>query len=258
MGASATFFVLGATAIHYPHAIRAIADRGHEVACHGFWHDRVFAQTEADFREDVEACAVLLEELTGRRPRGYRAPAFSITSSTAWAYEVLADLGFEYDSSQYDSPRVRGRHRAIPEAPYRLRLPSGRELWELPIATWRRGERVMPIGGGSYWRLLPAAILKRALRGASREGAPPMLYFHPYECDPRPLRAGVPPSAGPKARAMALAWHLWFNPGRSRIVPRLERLAKDFRLVGFEEVREEISERYGAGTRSLSQGGVLV
>jgi hypothetical protein len=168
---------------------------------------------------------------------------------------VLADLGFAYDSSQYDSPRIAGRLTGVPAAPYRLKLASGRELWELPIATWRLAGRSVPIGGGSYWRILPGALLSRALRTAA---APPMLYFHPYECDPKLLRAALPPTPGARQRLLALAWHLWFNPGRRRVPARIRRVAREFRLISYEEAHDEIAERHGASTRTLSQDGIFV
>jgi polysaccharide deacetylase family protein (PEP-CTERM system associated) len=258
LDAGATFFLLGATAERYPELIRELADRGHEIASHGYAHDRVSAQTEDEFRRDVVRSVEVIEGLTGRRPLGYRAPAFSITRSTPWAYEALADLGFLYDSSQYDSPRIGGRLGAVPSAPYRLRLASGRELWELPVTVWRLGDRVLPIGGGSYWRLLPWPVLARALRHVRRGTSHPVLYFHPYECDPRLLRAVLPPSAGARDRLAALAWHLWFNPGRKRVAARIRRVAREFRLVSYEEAHVEIAERHGARTRTLSQEGVLV
>jgi polysaccharide deacetylase family protein (PEP-CTERM system associated) len=256
--ASATFFLLGVTVEHYPRAVAEIAERGHEVASHGYFHDRVFAQDEQEFRHDVERSIGVIGEVTGRRPVGYRAPAFSITRDTPWAYEVLADLGFQYDSSQYDSPRVSGRLKEVPPAPYRLRLASGRELWELPLAVSRFAGRTVPIGGGSYWRLLPGRLLVKALQRSRESTTHPVLYFHPYECDPRVLRADLPPSPGARNRLVALAWHLWFNPGRKRVVPRIRRVAREFRLVSYEEAHGEIAERYGSRTRALSEDGVLV
>jgi polysaccharide deacetylase family protein (PEP-CTERM system associated) len=256
--AYATFFVLGMTGERYPDLVREIAARGHEVACHGQGHERVFHQAPDEFRRDVERCAELLEGLTGRRPVGYRAPAFSIDRSTTWAYEVLADLSFRYDSSQYDSPRVPRRLRAVPAAPYRLRLASGRELWELPVAVWRPGGPPVPVGGGTYWRLLPAPVLRRALRRLASEAGHPMLYFHPYECDPKRLRLLLPARPVSRALPRALAWWLWMTPGRGRIVPRIRAIGHSFRFVSYEEAHADIDRLHGASTRALSPDGVLI
>ena len=148
----ATFFVLGMTAERYPDLVREVAARGHEIASHGHAHERVYEQTRDEFRADLERGLEAVEAATGVRAVGYRAPAFSITRDSPWAYEELAAAGFEYDSSQYDSPRVPRRLEAIPRAPYRLRTESGAELWELPVAASR-----LPVGGGAYWRVLPTA-----------------------------------------------------------------------------------------------------
>lgn len=239
--AKATFFVLGACAQAYPAVVSEVAARGHEIACHGFAHELVYRQSPAAFREDVRASLELIEELTDRRPIGYRAPAFSITRATTWAYDVLADLGFVYDSSQYDSPRIAERIRPIPDRAYRLSLRSGRELWEFPIAVWRVGGFPVPVGGGGYWRMFPEPLLLHALREVARVGTPPVLYFHPYECDPEPLRAELPPSASAEQRARAACRGLYRNFGRGRTVPQLRRLAREFRLVTYEQSLEEMS-----------------
>src|SRR5436190_1462022 len=184
--AKATFFVLGMTARNYPDRIRELASRGHDIAAHGFGHTPVHSQSPEDFRRDVERSLDLIASLTGRRPLGYRAPAFSLARDTPWAFEVLAELGLRYDSSLYDSPRHRRRLAGIPAAPCRIELPSGRELWELPVAVARWGPLRLPVGGGSYWRVLPPGLLQACLdRGAASEWLP--LYFHPYQCDDRPL-----------------------------------------------------------------------
>ena len=145
--------------------------------------------------------------------------AFSITRDTPWAYETLSELGFRYDSSQYDSPRIPRRIGPVPPTPYRLELPSGREIWEFPITVWRIRGRPVPVGGGAYWRVLPAAVLRRALRQVTGENAYPVLYFHPYELDPRPLRAALPESPTPRQRLLAGWKSVQRNPagGASRI-----------------------------------------
>jgi polysaccharide deacetylase family protein (PEP-CTERM system associated) len=258
LDARATFFVLGMTAERYPDLVREIAGRGHELACHGYAHERVHSQSPDEFRRDVERCAELLEQLSGRRPLGYRAPAFSITRDTPWAYEALSELGFRYDSSQYDSPRIPRRIRPVSTTPYRLELPSGREIWEFPITVWRVRGRSVPIGGGAYWRVLPAPLLRRALRQVADENAYPVLYFHPYELDPRPLRAVLPESPTPRQRLLAAWKSAQRNPGRRRVADRIRAIAQEFPLVSYEEVYGEVVERYGARPRSLSREGVLV
>ena len=258
LGANATFFVLGMTAKNHPGLVERIVARGCEVACHGYAHERVYSQTPEEFRADVHAGVELIERLTGRRPIGYRAPAFSINRDTPWAYEILADLGFRYDSSQHDSPRVPRRIVPVPPTPYRIELPSGKELWEFPIATWEVGGRRLPVGGGGYWRVLPTRLLLRALRELTRASRQPVLYFHPYELDPEPLRSSAPERLPAKQRLRALARSALRNPGRRRIPARIREVANEFRLLSYEEAYADIDRRYGACTRALSREGVLV
>lgn len=258
LGAKATFFVLGMTAERYPDLVREIAAQGHELACHGYAHRRVPTQGRDEFRADVERCAQLLEELSGKRPLGYRAPAFSITRDTPWAYDVLAELGFRYDSSQYDSPRISRRITPVPPAPYRLELGSGREIWEFPITVWRPRRRPIPVGGGAYWRALPTAVLRRALRDVADDNAYPVLYFHPYELDPQPLRVALPESPTPRQRLLAAWKSVQRNPGRRRVADRIRAIAREHQLSSYEEAHGEVVERYGARPRSLSRAGVLV
>ena len=117
LGARATFFLLGMSVANHRDLITEIVRRGLEPACHGYAHTRVYQQTRDDFRADLERAVELIVDVTGRKPAAYRAPAFSINRETPWAYEVLAEAGFDYDSSQYDSPRVHDRIGAIPAAP---------------------------------------------------------------------------------------------------------------------------------------------
>jgi polysaccharide deacetylase family protein (PEP-CTERM system associated) len=256
--AQATFFLLGITVERYPDLVRELAARGHDLACHGHSHVKVFEQSPDEFRRDVERSAEAIESVSGRRPDGYRAPAFSINRDATWAYEILCDLGFRYDSSQYDSPRIPNRIRPVPPGPYRLTLPSGRELWELPITVWRIGRRALPIGGGAYWRLLPLPLLRRALRRVTAVDPHPVLYFHPYELDPLPLRAALPEHPTPRQRLAAVARGLQRNPGRGLVPGRLRAIAREYPLVSYAEAYGEIVERTGARSRALSREGVLV
>jgi polysaccharide deacetylase family protein (PEP-CTERM system associated) len=256
LGVRATFFLLGMTVERYPDLVRELGARGHDLACHGYEHTRVFDQSPDEFRRDVERSVELIESLAGRRPTGYRAPAFSINRDTIWAYETLCDLGFLYDSSQYDTPRIPNRIRSVPPQPYRLTLPSGREIWELPLTVWRLKGRAIPIGGGAYWRGLPASVLRRGLRQAADPYA--VLYFHPYEVDPEPLKAALPEAPTAKQRLAAAGRGLQRNPGRRRIPKRIRAIAREFPLVSYEEAYGEIVERNRARPRSLSREGVLV
>jgi polysaccharide deacetylase family protein (PEP-CTERM system associated) len=258
LGAKATFFVLGITAERYPDLVRAIAAKGHDLACHGYDHRRVPTQSRDDFKADVDRCAELVEQLAGKRPVGYRAPAFSITRETPWAYEVLAELGFRYDSSQYDSPRVRQRIRDAPRTPYRLELDEGREIWEYPVTVWQVRGRSVPMGGGAYWRALPTSVLRHALKKVTTENSHPVLYFHPYELDPQPLRAALPESPTPKQRALAAWKSVQRNPGRRLVADRIRAIARDYTLTSYEEAHGEVVERYGARPRSLSREGVVL
>jgi polysaccharide deacetylase family protein (PEP-CTERM system associated) len=247
LGARATFFLLGMTVSNHRELVAEIVRRGHEPACHGYAHARVYEQSRDAFRADLERAVELLEDVTGRRPLAYRAPAFSINRRTPWAYEVLAEAGFRYDSSQYDSPRVPDRLGGIPDVPYRLAVGQG-ELWELPIATWGP----VPVGGGSYWRLLPPRLIERGLRAFS------VLYFHPYEFDPLPLRPDLPRRPTARQRLTSARLQVWRNAGRTLIAKRVRTIARGHRLVSYDQAYDDIHRLYGARTRALSPEGVLV
>ena len=249
LGAKPTMFLLGMTVARYPEVVREIATRGYEIGSHGYAHRRVYTQSEAEFRDDVRRSIDAIGEATGKRPTGYRAPEFSINRDTPWAYDVLAELGFRYDSSQHDNRRIPNRIEP-PAQPYRLELPTGGTLWELPTPSVGR----VPVGGGAYWRLMPAPVLVRAL--ARRPW--PVLYFHPYEFDPLPLRAELPDGLGAKQRVFAASRRALRNPGRGLIAARLRKVAEQFRLTSFEEAHDQIEREHGAGTRALSPQGVLV
>jgi len=258
LGVKATFFLLGITAERYPDIVEEVAARGHEPASHGHAHARVYDQTAAEFRADLARSTKTIERLAGRRPIAYRAPAFSINRTTPWAYEALADAGFRCDSSQYDSPRVRQRIEGVPPHPYRLLLGRDRDLWELPVAVARLAGRPVPVGGGSYWRVLPMPVLVRGLAAVSGRSAYPVLYLHPYELDPEPLRAALPPSPSGRQRFTATTRSLWRNAGRALVTKRLRELSGRYRLLSYEEAYDDIAERYGESPRALSPGGVLV
>jgi len=193
-GVAATFFVVGEIARTNPDLVRAIHRAGHEVASHGWDHRRVHHFTPATFREDVRRSKDALEQVTGEAVAGYRAPTFSITRETAWALDVLAEEGFDYDSSIYPVYHDRYGIPEVPRGPFVVR--AGRhEILELPPATLRFLGANLPVGGGGYFRLFPLFVLDHALTQLQRTCQPSvsMLYFHPWEFDTEQshLRLGV-------------------------------------------------------------------
>jgi polysaccharide deacetylase family protein (PEP-CTERM system associated) len=243
IGVRATFFVLGMTARSYPALVGALASRGHEIACHGDQHVPVHSQTPAQFAADLRAARATIEELTGQAPLGYRAPAFSITRSARWALGVLAAEGFAYDSSVHDSPRIRGRLAPQRGEPHVLQAGDGAGLWELPPAVWRVGGWRVPVGGASYWSVLPTALVLRGLAGA---GAMPGLYLHPHELDPRPLRAALPAEALRAQRVRGWLREAQRNAARRRAPEVLRAIAGRHRLITYGEAYAQLSGGSGA------------
>jgi polysaccharide deacetylase family protein (PEP-CTERM system associated) len=241
----ATFFVLGMTARSYPALVEEIARRGHEIACHGDQHRPVHAQTRDEFAQDVRAARTTIEGLAGVPPVGYRAPGFSITRAASWAFGVLAAEGFAYDSSQHDSPRIRDRIVAAGAGPHPLELEDGGALWELPPAVWRVGRARLPVGGASYWGVLPTRLV---LHGLSDAVAMAGLYLHPHELDPQPLRAELPEGARMSERTRARARAAQRNLTRRRASQVLRAIAGRHRLITYGEAHAELSG--GAHTRS--------
>jgi polysaccharide deacetylase family protein (PEP-CTERM system associated) len=188
-GIRATFFVLGQIARANPRLLQAIAQDGHEVASHGWDHQRLHNLTPDTFRADVRQSKDALEQAAGKPVVGYRAPTFSVVPRTAWAIDVLADEGFRYDSSIYPVRHDRYGVPRAPRAPFLVRGPD-RELLEIPPLTLRLPRLNLPVGGGGYFRLLPVRLVEWALRQVSRSCQPAvaMLYFHPWEFDPEQPR----------------------------------------------------------------------
>jgi len=185
-GVKATFFTLGWVAERNPALIRRIADEGQEVASHGWDHDRVFTMTADAFRADLKRARIALEDASGQRVIGYRAPSFSIDQRTPWAHPVLAEEGYAYSSSV--APLVHDHYGWADAPKYAYRPVAGSDLIELPITLADVAGRKITTGGG-FFRLFPAAITDRAVARANRdEGRPAVFYFHPWEIDPEQPR----------------------------------------------------------------------
>lgn len=220
----ATFFTLGWVAKNHPKVVEAIAEAGHEIASHGFSHSRVWAQTPEEYFEDVSSARKVLEDLTGKRVCGYRAPSFSIDMKSVWAYDVLQEAGYEYSSSIYP---IRHDHYGFPAAPrFPFRVSSG-GLLEIPLSTVPVVGRNWPCAGGGYFRLLPFGYSRWALRRVSQaEGKPVNFYFHPWELDPgQPRVAGV---------SLKSRFRHYVNLGRFE--NRLIRILDEFRWGRMDQV----------------------
>lgn len=226
-GVRGTFFVLGRIAEAFPALVREIAGAGHEIASHGYSHQLVTRQSPGQFRADVLRGLDVLEAITGSRPVGYRAPAFSIVASTRWAGPILSELGIRYSSSVFP---FRGRRYGIADAQRGIHRWDGCDLVEVPPSTIEAAGRRWPVGGGGYFRLMPGIATEMAVRRLEREGLPAVFYFHPYELDAREmseLRRGgweIP-------RRVSVMQSLF----RRRVEARLRRLLQSFAMSPFGE-----------------------
>jgi len=184
----ATFFLLGWVAESYPRLVQQIAARGHELACHSYWHRLVFALTREEFRVDTLRAKDVIEQAAGMHIYGYRAPSFSITERSLWALEVLVELGFRYDSSIFPVKHDLYGIRDAARSPFRVETPSG-SILEFPLATFRfKGDANLPVAGGGYLRMLPFWYTQAGVERAWGEGLPVVSYIHPWELDPEQPR----------------------------------------------------------------------
>ena len=213
-GASATFFFLGSVAREQSDLVRRVAAAGHEVASHGMTHTMVDKLTPSQFRAELDDSARLLESLSGRPVRGFRAPTFSVTHRTAWALDALAEEGYAYDSSVFP---VRHDRYGVPDAPTFPHVaagPGGGRILEIPPVTLPLAGRNLPLGGGGWLRLFPVRLLGARLRRLERQGRPGMIDLHPWELDPEqpplPLsrRARWRHRVGLRGTARKLRWFL--------------------------------------------------
>lgn len=226
-GVKATFFTLGWVAERYPELIRRIANAGHEIASHGWDHQRVFTFEPEEFRKDLAMARAVLEDASGQRVAGYRAPSFSIDARTPWAHEVLADEGYAYSSSV--APIIHD-HYGWPEAPrFAFNPIADAELIELPVTTARLGNRTIAAGGGGFFRMLPYRFSQWAIHQVNREeNRPAIFYFHPWEIDPDQPRVANAPLKSRVRHYSRL----------SAMQGKLERLLKDFEWGRVDHVVE--------------------
>lgn len=177
-GFRCTFFVVGDVAEAYPSLIREIFEKGHEIACHGYRHIPLDQQTPDQFRNLLEANRNALTRAGARNIQGFRAPIFSLTEKTTWAYEVLRDLGFTYSSSVLPA---KNPFYGWPEFGPRPKMING--IFEIPMTTRRFGPYRVPAAGGVYFRVLPALFIRRSVNKFLGADQPLIGYFHPYDID---------------------------------------------------------------------------
>lgn len=233
----ATFFVLGWVAENCQGLVRRIAAEGHEVASHGYGHQRICQMSRTEFREDIRRSKRLLEDLTGRQVYGYRAPSYSISLDTFWAFDELCEAGYRYDSSIFP---IRHDYYGIADWP-RFLAPavktsegtwqtcedpsSGNFIIEVPISTIQIAGKNFPIAGGGYFRLFPYELTRFGLRRINRiEGQSFVFYLHPWELDPdQPRMQG----AGLKSR-----FRHYLNLHKTE--ERFWQLLRDFRFTSID------------------------
>ena len=191
-GVKATFFTLGWVAERHPALVRRIVAEGHELASHGYAHDRVHTMTPEQFRADLRKSRALLEDAGGVGILGYRAPSFSIGKANSWALEVLAEEGYAYSSSVAPFGTDHYGWRGFPR--FAHRPVPGSPMIEVPVTTAKVGGRTVAAGGGGFFRLLPYAFSRWAVAQVNREERQPaVFYFHPWEVDPdQPRVVGAP------------------------------------------------------------------
>jgi polysaccharide deacetylase family protein (PEP-CTERM system associated) len=191
-GIKATFFILGWVAERYPALMQQIAAAGHEIANHGYDHARVFTLTPDQFRDDLDRSRKILEDTSGQKVIGYRAPSFSIDQRTPWAHEILAEQGYAYSSSV--APINHDHYGWAGSPRFAWKPVAQSDFIELPVTTVKFGNRIFAAGGGGFFRLLPYGLYERSIRKMHRDdGRGAIFYFHPWEIDPDQPRVSNAP-----------------------------------------------------------------
>jgi polysaccharide deacetylase family protein (PEP-CTERM system associated) len=234
-GVQATFFVLGWVAERYPSLVQEIAAEGHEIASHGYWHQLVYQQKPEEFAEDVaRSLRVIRNACPDAEIIGYRAPSFSITQQSLWAWDLLSDLGIKYDSSVF--PITGHDTYGMADAP-RVASQVTPRLYEFPLSTVRYFGRNWPVAGGGYFRLMPFRLTCHAIRRINAENQPAVVYLHPWEFDPDQPRIGAAP------------WRSRFRHyvNLRKTEKRLQMLLERFAFAPVQEVfRASLDEMRGA------------
>jgi polysaccharide deacetylase family protein (PEP-CTERM system associated) len=222
--AKGTFFILGPLVRSHPREMRRIADEGHEIGCHGWSHDLVYDMTPERFRQETAEARDRITDLVGRPVTAYRAAYFSVTRRSLWALEILASLGFLYDSSIFPVRNWRYGIEDFSRDPIRIDTPSG-SIWEFPISVMHRFGRTISVTGGAYFRIYPYALTRSNVRRCERADRPVIFYLHPWELDPDHPR-------------LDFYWkaRLTHYVNLRSTAPKLSQLLRDFRFGTIHDV----------------------
>jgi polysaccharide deacetylase family protein (PEP-CTERM system associated) len=231
----ATFFVLGWVANRFPRLIREVHEREHELACHSYWHRKIYALTPAEFREDTRVARRAIEDAASVSVSGYRAPTWSVTQDSLWALDILAEEGFTYDSSifpvHHDLYGIPGASRY----PWTYTSAGGKNLLELPPATIELLGTNLAAAGGGYFRILPMCVTEWAFHRFEKESRSLVFYLHPWEIDPEQPRIAA--SLKSKLRHY------------TNLATTQQRLEKMLQRYSFQPFRDYIRDRESEPSR---------
>jgi polysaccharide deacetylase family protein (PEP-CTERM system associated) len=220
----ATFFVLGWICQRHPELVKEIASAGHEIACHGFDHKLVYNLTPDEFKDDLKQALDILQQTSGKKVFGYRAPSFSLMATDNEKFEIMAELGFTYDSSFFPMKHFRyGDAVNVSLQPFDINVKGRVLLKEYPMTVVDFLGRRIPAGGGGYFRFYPNFFIKRNFRKANNQGQPVIIYLHPWEFDPEQPRI--------KGASFANTFRHYHNLGKTEA--KLETILKDFKFGPF-------------------------
>lgn len=220
----ATFFIVGMVAEKLPQIIKRISAAGHEIGTHGYMHKLVYNLKPEEFKDDLKKSVSILEDLSGEKVLGYRAPYASITKKSLWAFDIMYELGLKYDSSILPSKNF---ICGIPDCSWKLHWARNRkgEIVEFPFSIFNLFGKNIPIGGGFYLRLLPYTLTKYCINQINRTHNPVMVYIHPRELDLEPPRFNV-----------TLRWNLIYYYNLKSTQEKLRSLLKDFNFLPVKDI----------------------
>lgn len=244
-----TFFILGEVAITYPELVKSIANEKHEIGVHGLYHDQIFKFNREKVKADIYKAKEIIEEITGTGAYGFRAPAFSIMKNTAWALEIISELGFKYDSSIMPAKANRYGWPGFCKDIVRLKLPNGNSLIEVPLSVVNILGKAVPACGGGYLRYMPYSFTRRALVSI-QEHRPALVYLHPYELD-----KGKYPNLFYRARSsLGLREKLplmFYRLNKKSVEGKLKKLVKEFNFKPIIDVVEDLEKQGILTAKSL-------